>query len=552
MDAADNDVDFRQFTRVLIVAPVSGCGYAGMAWVGKVTRTTNDGTVSIGLAQVTDYADPLSAHYVYAHELGHTFGVHHAGFRNCGSVSICTTNTEYGNRYSPLSNYRYSGHLDAIMKNYIGWWYAPTNVQTVTSSGTFTLEPLETATPGLKALLIPRGATSDVLSVEFRQPIGIDTKINTGTNKDSTVFQGALIHHKVDNLPHKTSLIDVTPPTESLRAALLPGETFVDTQYGISITVNSVSPSALNVTVNRGVVSTPVPTQTIPTATPTQIPTPTPTLPVGSNLLLNSSFETNNNGTPANWSGGAYDTSTAHTGVASNRIDGGGDRYAYQQPSLKPSTTYTLQGWIKTQNVPTTDFGVRLRYAVTGGTSGVYGTSLVKGTSDWTFVTTTFSTPSDYTNGRLDLHAATTTTSALAWFDDVSLCEGSCGTVVNPTSTPVPTIIVATPTPTRTPTPTSIPNGDTTRPTVSITNPQNGAVVIRRGTVNITASATDNVGVDRVTFSVGGNTSTDYSAPYSYSWSVSAKPNQSYTVTATAYDDANNSASHSINVTSNK
>lgn len=290
----------------------------------------------------------------------------------------------------------------------------------------------------------------------------------------------------------------------------------------------------------------------IPTPTSAVTNTPAPTLPVGSNLLLNSSFETNNNGTPINWSSGVYDTTVSHAGNVSLRIDGGGDRYAYQNtgptssnpyPTLKPGTTYTLQGWIKTQNVLSTDFGVQLRYSTTQLTARNEGTVTLKGTNDWTFVTKTFTTPTDYTAGRLDLHAATTTTTGIAWFDDVALCEGTCGTVVNPTNTPIPTL---------TPTPTKIPSSDTTKPTVTITNPLNGAVVARRGNVTIAASASDNVGVDRVTFSVGGNTSTVYNAPYSYNWSVAGKPNARYTITVTAYDAANNSASQTITVTSSK
>ena len=117
-----------------------------------------------------------------------------------------------------------------------------------------------------------------------------------------------------------------------------------------------------------------------------------------------------------------------------------------------------------------------------------------------------------------------------------------------------PTIVPSTaPTATDVPVPTDTPTPpDSTKPTISITSPQNGAIVQRRTDVIISATASDNIGVDHVTFSVGGNTSTDFTAPYSYSWSVAGKPKAKYTITATAYDAANNSASQSISVTSNK
>ncbi len=323
--------------------------------------------------------------------------------------------------------------------------------------------------------------------------------------------------------------------------------------FGIPAPQSAASIAVLNGTVYVGTsnselyaytssTNTPQPTP-LPTATPVY-PTPTSTLPLNSNLIQNSSFETNNNGAPANWTGGVYDTTIARTGNASMRIQGnGGDLYIYQQPPLKPSTTYTIQGYIKTSNVLTTDFGVHIRYGVTGGTTSVNYTQGVSGTTDWTFVSRTFTTPPDYSNGRYDLHVVT---SGTAWFDDVAICEGTCSTTTVPTNTPAPTSF---PTPTRTPTPIS---GDTIRPSITITNPTNGAIVQRRGDVTVTASATDNVGVDRVTFSVDGNVSTDFSPPYSYSWSVSGKPNARYTITATAYDAANNSSSQTISVTSSR
>ena len=75
-----------------------------------------------------------------------------------------------------------------------------------------------------------------------------------------------------------------------------------------------------------------------------------------------------------------------------------------------------------------------------------------------------------------------------------------------------------------------------------------------RGAItSITASASDNVGVQRVVFSTSnGSASTDTSAPYSYAWSVPNTPNKSYTLTATAYDAAGNSTVSQITVKSSR
>jgi len=86
------------------------------------------------------------------------------------------------------------------------------------------------------------------------------------------------------------------------------------------------------------------------------------------------------------------------------------------------------------------------------------------------------------------------------------------------------------------------------KPTVSIVSPVSGATVA--GTVTISASASDNVGVTKVAFYVNGSLkSTDTAAPYSYSWSTKAIANGSYTIMVKAYDASGNVTTDSIPVT---
>jgi hypothetical protein len=83
---------------------------------------------------------------------------------------------------------------------------------------------------------------------------------------------------------------------------------------------------------------------------------------------------------------------------------------------------------------------------------------------------------------------------------------------------------------------------DTAPPTVTITAPANGATV--SGTVTISASATDNVGVVGVQFFVDGapRGAEDTAAPYSVAWDTSTVANGSHSVTARARDAAGNIA----------
>jgi len=90
---------------------------------------------------------------------------------------------------------------------------------------------------------------------------------------------------------------------------------------------------------------------------------------------------------------------------------------------------------------------------------------------------------------------------------------------------------------------------DAVPPVVAFSNLRDGVGV--SGTVPITISATDNVGVSSVTLSIDGViTATDTSAPYTFAWVTNAVPNGPHTVTTTAVDTSGNSgvASVSVNV----
>ena len=80
---------------------------------------------------------------------------------------------------------------------------------------------------------------------------------------------------------------------------------------------------------------------------------------------------------------------------------------------------------------------------------------------------------------------------------------------------------------------------DTTPPTTSITSPANNATV--SGTINVTASASDNVGVVKVEFYIDSVLkSTSTTSPYTFSWNTTTVANGSHTIFSKAYDAANN------------
>src|SRR5256886_1969774 len=93
------------------------------------------------------------------------------------------------------------------------------------------------------------------------------------------------------------------------------------------------------------------------------------------------------------------------------------------------------------------------------------------------------------------------------------------------------------------------PPADNTPPTVSITSPSSGQTVL--GTVSVTASASDDVGVAGVQFLLDGTNlgAESTTAPYSTSWNTTAAANGSHTLTAVARDAAGNRSDPSAPVT---
>ncbi|WP_457558955.1 Ig-like domain-containing protein [Candidatus Harpocratesius sp.] len=89
---------------------------------------------------------------------------------------------------------------------------------------------------------------------------------------------------------------------------------------------------------------------------------------------------------------------------------------------------------------------------------------------------------------------------------------------------------------------------DTTAPTVSITAPTNGATV--SGTITVTATASDNVGVSYTQMKIdSGSWTTDSTSPYSWSVDTTTLTDGSHTITVQAFDAAGNYGEDSISIT---
>jgi hypothetical protein len=200
------------------------------------------------------------------HELSHNLGVHHASSLTClnGGSRVAYSNScsysEYGDPFDIMGSG--ARQTSVYHKGQIGW-LDPLAQQTITTSGTYTISPMEWLSGGVQALRIPRGSSGQYFYLEYRRPYG--SYFDTFSLADPVV-NGVTIRlapdYSVINLSY---LIDANPITASFSdAPLRAGQTFTDSLDGITISTTSVTAAGATVQV------------TLPGSTPPPPPPPPP------------------------------------------------------------------------------------------------------------------------------------------------------------------------------------------------------------------------------------------------------------------------------------
>lgn len=286
VNTADPDINYSQFNRIIFVQDCNGY-FAG----AFPTLVTADGTFSnlyfVGANSVgiKDSDMPQVITHEIAHTLGSVFGgmLYHANYYNCLPDSFDSptnfglnfglgcTSIAYGDVFDVLGQAGLFAHLNAYHKHLAGF-FVPSNYNTVSTSGTYTIAPIEQNTSALQGIYIPRGTNGNGFTVEYRQPIGFDARfINNTLCPGCTETLGPSVRFIRMEKTGETQGIDTTPLSSSRSsetgdyangAALTPGNTFTDADYGITIKTLSASASGATFEVT-------VPTQTCTHNTPT-------------------------------------------------------------------------------------------------------------------------------------------------------------------------------------------------------------------------------------------------------------------------------------------
>ena len=247
--ASNAGVVLSNYSHKVYAFPQTGCGWWGLSSVGGTpSRSWITGSLELG---------------VTAHELGHGLGFWHSHSLDCGASAVigssCATN-EYGDIVDMMGA-SHSAHYNAFQKERLGWLNAGVSppITTVTSSGTYTLRTYESLGSGPKALKIlksidPSTGQKTYYYLESRQAIGFDGFLVTDPSQN--VLNGVLVHTGTEGNGNSSYLLDMTPATPVYYwwydAALAGGQSFVDSDAGLTMTTDWVSGTGASVTVSFG------------------------------------------------------------------------------------------------------------------------------------------------------------------------------------------------------------------------------------------------------------------------------------------------------------
>jgi hypothetical protein len=266
--AAAAGANLATYTRYVYAFPRNACGWWGLGMVGgSPSQAWINGSFQLA---------------VVGHEMGHNFGLYHSHALECGATTIGTTcsSIEYGDPIDIMGSS--VGHLNAFQKERLGWLNAGASppITTVLASGTYVVDPYETAGTNAKALKIlqatnPTTGKKTWYYVEYRRATGFDSFLASNSN----VLNGVVVHRGSETSADSSYLLDMTPATSSWSdPALTVGPTFTDAAAGVTISVAWVSSTGAAVNVAFGSTAC-VPANPTMTVTPSEsqwVPAGTP------------------------------------------------------------------------------------------------------------------------------------------------------------------------------------------------------------------------------------------------------------------------------------
>ncbi|MDP3813855.1 Ig-like domain-containing protein [Pseudomonas sp.] len=233
------------YDRFIYAFPQNVCGYSGMGQVGALPSSTWIHN-SLTLRTV-------------AHELGHNLGLYHAHALDCGDTTLGAScaSQEYGDTLDIMGYSGTVGHFNGFHKERLGW-LGSGNLVTVSSSGSFTLQPASVRTSAAKVLKIAKGldasGSPSYYYAELRKPLGFDAQLtDRGVIDPNNVFSGIALRQASPSNGNSGYLLDTTAGStfvDMKDPAITAGRSFSDSAAGVSLTTEWADSSQALVSVD--------------------------------------------------------------------------------------------------------------------------------------------------------------------------------------------------------------------------------------------------------------------------------------------------------------
>ncbi|GGK84908.1 Ig-like domain-containing protein [Amphritea balenae] len=223
----------------------SSCGFSGLGTVGG--------------APSKSWINGQYLWNIFAHELGHNFGLGHSHDLNCGSSTLgsnCSV-TEYGD-FTDTMGAGFNGHFNAFQKDRLGWlgYGSAPELTTVTSNGNYTISPYEDQNGSAKALKIlkdtdPSTGENSWYYLEYRQAKGFDSGLS-GYGTQINFLNGVTVHSGNKSNANSSYLLDMTPGSSGsfYDAALEEGYGYNDSSAGVSFNTTWLDGNSAQISVN--------------------------------------------------------------------------------------------------------------------------------------------------------------------------------------------------------------------------------------------------------------------------------------------------------------
>src|SRR6185369_12747285 len=163
-----------------------------------------------------------------------------------------------------------------FQKERLGWlnYGSSPSIQTVTASGTYTINPYELGGAGPNGLKILKSTDSTTGAktwyyLEARQAIGFDAFLANSIYYTQNETTGVLFHLGTDGNGNSSQVLDMTPATPTSQGwfdmSLVGGQTFQDSTAGVTITPTAISSTGatVQITLNGSSCTSANPTVTV-------------------------------------------------------------------------------------------------------------------------------------------------------------------------------------------------------------------------------------------------------------------------------------------------